>query len=67
MWHFTASTEGRSVTFVGEPIYVDEEIGIAVRKEDDALRERLNAALARIRLDGTYQKINAKYFPFSIY
>ena len=31
------------------------------------VRQRLNAALARIRLDGTYQKINAKYFPFSIY
>ena len=53
--------------FIGKPIYVDEDIGIAVRKQDDALRQRLNAALARIRLDGTYQKINAKYFPFSIY
>jgi ABC-type amino acid transport substrate-binding protein len=67
MWHFTVSAEGRGVTFVGAPIYVDEEIGMAVRKEDDSLRERLNAAIARIRLDGTYQKINAKYFPFSIY
>ena len=38
-----------------------------MRKEDEGLRERLNAAIARIRLDGTYQKINARYFPFSIY
>jgi len=67
MWRFTASPEGKDFAFVGEPIYVDEAIGIAVRKEDEALRERLNAAIARIRLDGTYQKINAKYFPFSIY
>jgi ABC-type amino acid transport substrate-binding protein len=67
MWRFTTSPEGRDFAFVGKPIYVDEDIGIAVRKQDDALRQRLNAALARIRLDGTYQKINAKYFPFSIY
>jgi ABC-type amino acid transport substrate-binding protein len=67
MWRFTTSTDGSGFAFIGKPIYVDEDIGIAVRKEDDALRQRLNAALARIRLDGTYQKINAKYFPFSIY
>jgi ABC-type amino acid transport substrate-binding protein len=66
-WQFINSPEGRRFTFVGEPIYGNEDIGIAVRKDDDALRRRLNAALARIRLDGTYQKINAKYFPFDIY
>jgi len=38
-----------------------------VRKGDDALRERLNAALKAIVEDGTYQKINDKYFPFNIY
>jgi lysine-arginine-ornithine-binding protein len=67
MWRFTTSPKGRDFAFVGEPIYVDDEIGIAVRKEDEALRRRLNEAIVRIRLDGTYQKINAKYFPFSIY
>jgi ABC-type amino acid transport substrate-binding protein len=67
MWPFITSTQGRDFAFVGEPIYVDQDIGIAVRKQDEALRQRLNAAIARIRLDGTYQKINAKYFPFSIY
>jgi ABC-type amino acid transport substrate-binding protein len=67
MWQLTASAEGRDLAFVGEPVYVDQDIGIAVRREDDGLRQRLNAAIARIRLDGTYQRINAKYFPFSIY
>jgi ABC-type amino acid transport substrate-binding protein len=67
IWQFVASPEGRDIVFVGDPIHVDEDIGIAVRKDDDGLRERLNAAIARIRLDGTYDKINAKYFPFSIY
>ena len=67
IWPFYASPEGRAIAFVGDPVHVDEDIGIAVRKVDNALREKLNAAIARIRLDGTYQKINAKYFPFSIY
>ena len=31
------------------------------------LREKLNAALKEIVADGTYKKINDKYFPFSIY
>jgi ABC-type amino acid transport substrate-binding protein len=67
MWQFATSPEGQDFEFVGQPIYIDEEIAIAVRKEDEGLRQKLNQAIARIRLDGTYQKINAKYFPFSIY
>jgi polar amino acid transport system substrate-binding protein len=43
-----------------------DKIGIAVRK-GDPLREKLNAALKEIVADGTYKKINDKYFPFSIY
>jgi polar amino acid transport system substrate-binding protein len=53
--------------FVGEPVKIDDRIGIALRKDDDTLRERLNAAIAAIRANGTYDKINARYFPFSIY
>lgn len=67
MWSVTNSDLGRGFEFVGSPIYVNEDIGIAVRKQDDALRQQLNQAIARIRIDGTYQKINARYFPFSIY
>ncbi|MEF9673228.1 transporter substrate-binding domain-containing protein [Pseudomonas sp. PCH446] len=50
----------------GQPVEESDKIGIAVRKKDDALRERLNAALKEIIADGTYKKINDKYFPFSI-
>ena len=67
MWIVTKSDFGKDFEFVGHPVYVDEDIGIAVRKQDAALRQRLNQAIARIRIDGTYQKINAKYFPFGIY
>lgn len=67
MWKFLKSTDGQRFAAIGGPIYVDEGIGIAVRREDEALRKRLNLAIARLRLDGTYEKIVAKYFPFSIY
>lgn len=38
-----------------------------MRKGDNELRNKLNAALKEIIADGTYKKINDKYFPFSIY
>ncbi|MEO0671377.1 MAG: ABC transporter substrate-binding protein [Pseudomonadota bacterium] len=50
-----------------DPKWFGEGAGIAVRKGDDELREMFNKAIAEIRKDGTYEKINAKYFPFSIY
>lgn len=45
----------------------DDEVAIAVRQDDQALRERLNQALADIRADGTYQQIVSRYFAFDIY
>lgn len=39
----------------------------AVRKSDNKLRETLNAGIAAIRKDGTYQRIAAKYFDFDVY
>ena len=38
----------------------------AVAKGNDALREALNKAIQEINADGTFAKINAKYFPFPI-
>lgn len=61
------SDQGQDFEFIGENIDIDDKIGIAVRKGDDQLRQRLNKALDEIVADGTYEKINAKYFPFSIY
>ena len=65
-WEWLKSDAGKNFEFKGEPVFDDDKIGIAVRK-GDALRERLNTALAEIVADGTYKKINDKYFPFSIY
>ena len=59
------SDAGKNYEFKGEPVLESDEIGIAVRK-GDPLRDKLNAALKEIIADGTYKKINDKYFPFSI-
>ena len=59
--------EGAGFEFVGEGYRLDEGIGIAVRHEDDSLLSRLNSALKAILANGTYERINARYFPFSIY
>ncbi|TVT83363.1 ABC transporter substrate-binding protein [Pseudomonas sp. H3(2019)] len=61
------SDAGKNYEFKGEPVVASDKIGIAVRKGQDELREKLNAALKEIVADGTYKKINDKYFPFSIY
>jgi len=40
--------------------------GIAMRKDDTELLVKVNAALAAIRANGTYDRITAKYFPFKL-
>lgn len=58
---------GKNHEFVGEFIDINDRISIAVRKTDPALLDELNSALIEIIENGTYQEINARYFPFSIY
>lgn len=41
--------------------------GGGVRKEDTALRDRLNAAIKAVRASGEYDKITKKYFTIDIY
>ena len=60
------SPTGKNFEYKGDPVFDDDKIGIAVRKQDTALLARLNTALKTIIDNGTYDKINAKYFPFSI-
>lgn len=42
-------------------------VGAGIRKEDTELLEKVNAAIKKIREDGTYDAISAKYFNFDIY
>ncbi len=65
-YEWLKSKDGQNYEFKGDPVEESDKIGIAVRK-GDPLREKLNAALKEIIADGTYKKINDKYFPFSIY
>tara|TARA_Y100001951_G_scaffold93135_1_gene88505 strand:- start:290 stop:769 length:480 start_codon:yes stop_codon:yes gene_type:complete len=65
-YEWLQSDAGADFEFKGEPVFDNDQIGIAVRK-GDPLRERLNTALKTIVENGTYETINAKYFPFSIY
>ncbi|AIC17516.1 MULTISPECIES: ABC transporter substrate-binding protein [Pseudomonas] len=65
-YEWLKSEAGKPYEFKGDPVEESDKIGIAVRK-NDPIREKLNAALKEIVADGTYKKINDKYFPFSIY
>ena len=67
MYEWLGTADGKGFEFVGEGLDLDDGIGIAVRKGDTALQGKLNKAIAAILADGTYEKINAKYFPFNIY
>jgi len=50
-----------------DPVVNGAGAGIAIRKGDTALKDKLNAAIAAIRADGTYKKIQDKYFDFDVY
>jgi ABC-type amino acid transport substrate-binding protein len=52
---------------INDPVCMGDGIGIAVRKEDKALTSRFNAAIKAIVANGTYKKINEKYFTFDLY
>lgn len=52
--------------FKGEDIDIDDKVAIALKK-GSALRLPFNQAIKNIWENGTYQNINNKYFPFSIY
>ncbi len=63
---FLSRPEGKGFGFVGEPVRDDRILGggvaFGIRKGDDALRERLNAAIAKLESDGTVTSLAHKYF-----
>ncbi|WP_439332300.1 ABC transporter substrate-binding protein [Pantoea cypripedii] len=68
---FLKQPSGRDFAFAG-PAVTDEQIfgvgvGMGLRKGDEALKQAINNAFNQLRQDGTWQKLNARYFPFDIY
>ncbi|WP_456297169.1 ABC transporter substrate-binding protein [Vibrio sp. AK197] len=62
---------GKDYEFVGpsltDPKWFGDGFGIAVRKQDKDLTAKLNDAIAALRQNGEYQKIQAKYFNYDVY
>ncbi|WP_117191275.1 ABC transporter substrate-binding protein [Rhizobium terrae] len=50
-----------------DPDINGEGAGVAVRKGEQALADKFTAAIAAIRANGTYKKIQDKYFDFDVY
>jgi len=71
LYNFLATKDGAFAEATGpdfdEPKYIGDGIGIGIRKGEGELKNMLNQAIAKIRADGTYQKINKKYFPFDVF
>ena len=63
---FLKTDKGKSFAFVGPDMVFGSGIGIGVRKGQADLVSDLNRALDQIRADGTYNKIAAQYFSFSL-
>jgi arginine/ornithine transport system substrate-binding protein len=51
---------------VGDTVKLGEGVGVAMRKRDADLAEEVNAALATLKEDGTYDTIMDKYFAYDI-
>lgn len=68
---FLATPAGQAWEFTGpgytDVAYFGEGIGIAVRKGEQVLLDKLDAALEAIRENGNYKRINDKYFDFDVY
>jgi len=71
MFDWVSKEAGACCKLAGEPItdpaFVGEGVGIAVRKEDGALKEAINKAIDEVVADGTYKTINDKYFKINLY
>lgn len=68
---FLRSQYGDGFGFVGrshsDPQFFGEAPAIAIRKNEDELKQSLNTAIKAIRANGKYASINSKYFSFDIY
>ena len=69
---FLASDAGKACCeSIGEvaddPAILGKGVGVGLRKGEDALKAKFNAAIAKVIADGTYDTISKPYFAMSIY
>lgn len=68
---FLKTDAGKGFELVGpdfnEKKYFGEGAGIAVRKGDTALADKISAAIQDIRANGKYKEVQDKYFDFNVY
>jgi arginine/ornithine transport system substrate-binding protein len=68
---FLSKPEGRDYVLAGPELFMEKYfgtgVGIGLRKGDAALKGELNAAIQTLRDNGSYKKINDKYFKFDVY
>lgn len=68
---FLKKPEGKGFAFAGgdlnDPKTLGTGAGIGLRKEDTDLKAAIDKAIAGMLKDGTYKKIEKKYFSFDVY
>lgn len=67
---FLASREGACCRFLGDlppgESVLGEGFAIAFRPDDVALKQAFDAAIAKVKADGTYDRIRAKHLPVDV-
>lgn len=70
LWLWSQKPEGQCCELVGQDIKDNQTLGLGVaaglRREDAKLRDALNKAFGEMMADGTFKKLNEKYFPFPL-
>ncbi|MEP2978470.1 MAG: transporter substrate-binding domain-containing protein [Lentilitoribacter sp.] len=61
-WQDIVKASNGELVFVGEPIAIGGGIGMGVRESDTELKDKLDAAIAEIKADGTLSTMIAKWF-----
>ena len=68
---FLKKPEGKGFAFAGKELVDPQTLGegaaIGLRKEDKELKADIDKAIAGMLKDGTYKKIEKKYFNFDVY
>ena len=70
LWLWSQKPEGKCCEVMGQDIKDTQTLGVGVsagiRREDIKLRDAFNKALGEMMSDGTYKKLNERYFPFPL-